>query len=128
MAERTTRPKGHTARQKAGDFGEDQAAAHLALHGFACLAQNYHSRYGEIDLIAADDRWLLFVEVKTRRTGSIVSAREAVDLRKQQRLTATAELYLAEHPTQLQPRFDVVCVELNSAGDCIGIEWLENAF
>jgi len=121
MAERT-------ARQKDGDFGEEQAAAHLALHGFACLAQNYHSRYGEIDLIASDERWLLFVEVKTRRAGSMVSAREAVDMRKQQRLIATAELYLAEHPTQLQPRFDVVCVELNGAGVCTGIEWIENAF
>jgi len=121
MAERTT-------RQKDGDFGEEQAAAHLALHGFACLAQNYHSRYGEIDLIASNDRWLLFVEVKTRRAGSMVSPREAVDARKQQRLTSTAEAYLAAHPTQLQPRFDVVCVELNNAGICTGMEWIENAF
>jgi len=117
----------HTT-QKAGDFGEDRAAAHLALHGYTCVARGYHSRYGEIDIIAENDRFLLFVEVKTRRAGSLVSGREAVDFRKQQRLIATAGLYLASHLTSLQPRFDVFCVELDSFGNCTNIEWIENAF
>jgi putative endonuclease len=117
-----------TAEQKNGDYGETQAAAHLALHGYHCVARNYHSRYGEIDLIAQGDRYLLFVEVKTRRAGAMVSALEAVDQRKQQRIAATAAQYLALHPTKLQPRFDVVCIYLAPQGETTQIHWLENAF
>jgi len=122
----------YTPKQQAGNYGEDLAASHLALHGYACVARGYRSRFGEIDIIAQNDRYLLFVEVKTRRAsafaGAGVSAREAVDYRKRQRLTATAEFYLASHHTALQPRFDVICVELNAAGACVGVEWIENAF
>ena len=49
-----------------------------------------------------------FVEVKLRKDGRVAQAREFVDRRKQEKLRTTAQLYLAEHPTQLQPRFDVV--------------------
>ena len=117
-----------TSQQKDGDYGETAAAAHLALHGYRCLAANVHSRYGEIDIIAQGERYLLFVEVKTRRAGAKIPAREAVDPRKQRRIAATAEAWLAEHPTKLQPRFDVICVELAPGGACTAIEWLENAF
>ena len=51
---------------------------------------------------------LAFVEVKLRKDGRVAQAREFVDRRKQEKLRTTAQLYLAEHPTQLQPRFDVV--------------------
>jgi len=122
----------HTSKQQVGDYGEDLAAAHLELHGYACIARNLKSRFGEIDIIAQNDRHLLFVEVKTRRASAYasagLSAREAVGYRKRQRLIATAELYLAAHPTARQPRFDVICVELTPAGDCLGVEWIENAF
>jgi len=122
----------HTKKQKDGGYGEDLAAAHLELHGFACVARNFKSRFGEIDIIAQNSRYLLFVEVKTRRAsalaGAALSARESVNYQKQQRLRATAEYYLARHPADLQPRFDVVCVELDSSGVCTNIEWIENAF
>lgn len=52
--------------------------------------------------------FLCFVEVKLRKDGRVAQAREFVDRRKQEKLRTTAQLYLAEHPTQLQPRFDVV--------------------
>ncbi|MDR0530469.1 MAG: YraN family protein [Oscillospiraceae bacterium] len=121
MAERT-------ARQKDGDFGETLAAAHLSRHGYDCVAYNYHSRGGEIDIVAQNARYLLFVEVKTRRQGAMVSPAEAVSAAKQRKLLVTAEAYLVAHPTTLQPRFDVVCVELTPAGACAGIQWIENAF
>ena len=121
-----------TKKQKDGDYGEDLAAAHLALHGYTCVARGYKSRFGEIDIIAQDGRCLLFVEVKTRRASAMaaasLSARESVGYQKQQRLRATAEYYLAAYPTHLQPRFDVVCVELDSSGVCVNLEWIENAF
>ena len=64
--------------------------------------------YGEIDLIAQDDAFVVFAEVKLRKSASYGAAREFVDLRKQERLRATASMFLEEHETALQPRFDVI--------------------
>ena len=69
---------------------------------------NYRTRLGEIDIIAADCRYLIFCEVKLRKSADFAAAREFVDSRKQQRLRATALLYLSQHESELQPRFDVI--------------------
>ena len=91
-----------------GRWGEKQAAGYLHQKGYRLLAAGYRCRMGEIDLIAQKGRELAFVEVKLRKDGRVAQAREFVDRRKQEKLRTTAQLYLAEHPTQLQPRFDVV--------------------
>jgi putative endonuclease len=67
------------------------------------------------------------VEVKARKAGSMVSAEEAVDYHKQRRLRYAAEYYLAGHPCELQPRFDVMCVELSPGGPRLA-NWIEDAF
>ena len=91
-----------------GRWGEALVAEDLRKRGYAILASGYRSRFGEIDLIAADRGHLVFVEVKLRRDDAFAPGRAAVDLRKQARLRTTAELYLAAHPENtLQPRFDV---------------------
>ena len=69
---------------------------------------NYRCKFGEIDLIVADRKHLIFVEVKLRKSASFAAAAEFVDYHKQARLKATAELYLSQNPTDLQPRFDVI--------------------
>ena len=92
----------------AGAWGETLADAYLRKKKYKLLAAGYRCRFGEIDLIAADRKNLLFVEVKTRKSKDFAQAREFVDLKKQARIRATAEMYLAEHPTKLQPRFDVI--------------------
>lgn len=91
-----------------GAWGESQAAEYLRRRGYHLVAAGYRSRYGEIDLIAQNRRYLVFVEVKTRSSAAVARAMEYVDGRKQQRLRMTAAAYLAEHPTRLQPRFDVI--------------------
>jgi len=117
------------APRGAGDAGEDFAAACLEARGFKIVARNFRSRQGEVDLIAEDERYLLFVEVKARRAGAMVSGEEAVDFHKQRRLCAAAEYYLVGHPTALQPRFDVMCVELSPGGRGVRLgNWIENAF
>ena len=75
---------------------------------YRILDRGYRSRFGEIDLIVANKQFLVFVEVKLRKTAQFAQAREFVDFRKQNRLRTTAEIYLSEHPTDLQPRFDVI--------------------
>ena len=91
-----------------GAWGEALAAEYLRKKRYSIVAAGYQCRFGEIDLIAKNFRHLVFVEVKLRRSDSFAQAREYVDRRKQDRLRMTASLYLAEHPTRLQPRFDVI--------------------
>lgn len=91
-----------------GAWGESVAAAYLRKKGYTLVGMNYRSRFGEIDLIACNRSNLVFVEVKLRKSASFAAAAEYVDFRKQYRLRLTAELYLSENPTKLQPRFDVI--------------------
>ena len=92
----------------AGAWGETQAAEYLRKKKYKLLSAGYRCRFGEIDLIAADRKYLIFVEVKTRKDGDFAMAREFVDAHKQARIRSTAEMYLAQNPTHLQPRFDVI--------------------
>ena len=91
-----------------GRWGEERAAEYLRDKGFDIAAANWSCRFGEIDLIARNGAFLCFVEVKLRKSAAYGTAAAAVDRRKQARLRAAAELYLAGHPTGLQPRFDVI--------------------
>ena len=91
-----------------GAWGEAQAAAYLRKKHYRLVAAGYRSRFGEIDLIVKDRKFLVFVEVKLRKNDRFAQALEFVDRHKQDRLRATASMYLSENPTNLQPRFDVV--------------------
>ena len=95
-------------RSGIGAWGETQAAKYLKKHGYRILERNWVCRFGEIDLIAADRSFLVFVEVKLRKSDSFARAAEFVDLRKQNRLRNAAALWLSQNETELQPRFDVV--------------------
>lgn len=91
-----------------GAWGEAVAAEYLRKNRYRVIAQGYSSRYGEIDLIAAKGKFLVFVEVKLRKSDSFANARDYVDRRKQDRIRVTASVYLSENPGSLQPRFDVI--------------------
>ena len=91
-----------------GAWGEALAAEYLRKKRYAVVACNYRCRFGEIDVIAQNRRYVVFVEVKLRKSADFAAAREFVDSRKQQRLRATALLYLSQHESELQPRFDVI--------------------
>ena len=91
-----------------GAWGEALAAQFLQKKRYKLVACGYQCRFGEIDLIVSDKKYLVFVEVKLRKSADFAEAREFVDYRKQERIRTTASIYLAEHETVLQPRFDVV--------------------
>ena len=111
-----------------GAWGEAVAAAYLRKKGYRIVQQNFSTRFGEIDLIVQDARYIVFVEVKTRKSDRFGAAREAVDLHKQRRLIATAEQWLQRNPTNLQPRFDVVEIYGEEDLPVRSIEHIENAF
>ena len=92
----------------AGAWGEALAAQYLQKKRYKVVATNYRSRFGEIDLIVSNRKYLVFVEVKLRKSDEFAEACEFVDRRKQNRIRTTAEIFLSEFPTTLQPRFDVI--------------------
>ncbi|HAL88724.1 MAG TPA: YraN family protein [Clostridiales bacterium] len=91
-----------------GAWGEALAAEYLRKKRYEILASGYRCRFGEIDLIVRSRKFLVFVEVKLRKSADFARAREFVDGRKQERLRTTAAMYLAQNPTELPCRFDVV--------------------
>lgn len=111
-----------------GRCGEMLAAEYLTQHGCEIIDRNWHSAYGEIDLIARKGENLLFVEVKTRSAGMIATPAEAVILSKQKKITETAKAYLLQNPLDLQPRFDILEIYLDGNGNYLRAAWLENAF
>ncbi len=113
-----------------GAWGESIAAEYLRKKHYRIVAAGYRSRFGEIDLIAADRKNLVFVEVKLRRSSDYAMAREYVNAPKQRRIRTTAEIYLSENPTSLQPRFDVIEIYAENGIDTPRpiINHLEDAF
>lgn len=91
-----------------GPWGEALAASYLRKKRYSILAANYRCKFGEIDLIAANRTYLVFVEVKLRKSDRFAEAREYVGREKQERLRSTALLWLQDNPDRRQPRFDVI--------------------
>lgn len=91
-----------------GIAGEVIAARFLREKGYTILSSNYHSRFGEIDIIATDGPYIVFAEVKARSEQSMILPREAVTQDKQKKILRTAALYIRAYPSNLQPRFDIV--------------------
>ena len=91
-----------------GAWGEALAAEYLRKKHYTIVAAGYRCRFGEVDLIVKDRKYLVFVEVKLRKNGDFAKAMEYVDRRKQDRIRVTASMYLSQNPGKLQPRFDVI--------------------
>ena len=96
-----------------GKLGEDTAAAYLEAYGYRILHRNLHIGHAEIDLIAENDAFVVFAEVKTRRQmpghpSPFGTPAEAVDAKKQTMLVRAAEAYLAEHAPDKFFRIDVI--------------------
>ena len=109
-----------------GDRGERAAGRHLRRRGMRVILRGYRTHSGEIDLIARDGDVLVFVEVKSRRTGSPV---EAVDLEKQRRISRAAAFFLkSEGLSDVRHRFDVVAIVWPDDQKPPSIEHFENAF
>ena len=113
-----------------GAWGEAIAAEYLRKKHYRIVASGYHSRFGEIDLIVRNQKYLVFVEVKLRKNGTFASARSYVNRQKQDKIRMTASIYLSENPTHLQPRFDVIEIYApqGTATTCPEICHLEDAF
>lgn len=103
---------------------ERRAAEYLTEHGMRIVEKNYRNKNGEIDLIGRHGEYLVFVEVKYRRSSEKGFAVEAVDLRKQRRICRVADYYRYSRGLgdNCNVRYDVVAIQGEE------IEWIQNAF
>jgi len=111
-------------KMKTGSRGEALAAEFLQQHGFTVVARNYRHRHAEIDLIVQRNDWLVFVEVKTRRSTDYGEPEDFIGYVKVNALYDAAEAYIYDHDWQGHVRFDVVSVKL---GDKAVIDHFEDA-
>ena len=112
-----------------GRWGEMQAAEYLKRKKYKIVGLNYSCRWGEIDVIAENRQFIAFIEVKLRKSSGFAEAREFVNGAKQRRITAAAQLYLAQNETEKQPRFDVIEIYApEGENGRISINHIENAF
>lgn len=113
--------------KRIGDRGENIACKILIKEGYRVTARNYHSRNGEIDIIAETADCIAFVEVKTRSSNSKTLPREAVGYSKQRKLVLTAMSYLQAHRIEKTPMFDVIEL-LYCADGTVKYNHIKNAF
>lgn len=117
-------------RHRLGHAGERLAAEHLERRGLEIVARNHRTRWGEIDLIAADGRRIVFCEVKTRRLGA-ASPFEGLRAAQTRRLRRMAVAWLQEQrerPHAPELRFDAIGVTVDAHGRLVALEHLEGAF
>lgn len=117
------------SRIKVGKIGEALAIEHLSAQGYEIRAQNYRTRSGELDLIVQRGKWIVFVEVKTRRSLKFGIPQAAVTSTKQKQISKIALNYLQTHNLLDAPcRFDVVAIVLSRKFELIKLHHIENAF
>lgn len=115
-------------RKDTGNLGEKLARDFIQKRGYHILETNYRCPEGEIDIVARHKDFLVFVEVRTKRSLAFGSPEESITWTKRERLRALAARYLQTHDN-LPPlwRIDVVAVELDQKGEPSRIELIENA-
>jgi putative endonuclease len=117
-----------SGRSETASFGESAARKHLESAGYRTLATNYRTRFGEIDIVAAEGGQTVFVEVKTRRSRSYGFPEESITAAKAGRLAAAAQTYLAKEGRRgADWRIDVVVIELGRTGAVERLEVIKNA-
>lgn len=109
-----------------GKIGEDIAAAFLTQKGYKILARNWRRGHEEIDIIAVDNKTLVIVEVKTRKTDAFGDPDLAVTKGKQRSLIRVAEAYIQQENLDIDTRFDIISIVLSKQGK--QIEHIEDAF
>lgn len=124
--------------QQFGKKSESAAVRHLVKNGYKILEQNYHTKQGELDIIAKDGDTIVFVEVKARRSDRFGTPKGAITSKKQKKISMLALYYLkATNQSYAKARFDVVTIsgrkpkpfpEVGENSTTVRIEIIKNAF
>jgi putative endonuclease len=111
-----------------GSLGEVAVCRYVTNLGFEVVERNYTIRGGEVDIIACNNEYLLFIEVKTRITNALTSGWQAITHNKRVCIVRTASHYCKDRVIRLQPRFDVAEVTIDEYQNVLGLEYYPNAF
>lgn len=118
-------------RHHLGRVGEQLALEHLERLGYRLVARNHRTRFGELDLVVADDQAIVFVEVKTRRGPRPGRTWDSLHVRKREQVRRMAAAFLVERgdrPWSADLRFDAIGVTIDAYGRLVSLEHLEAAF
>ncbi|MDD5092963.1 MAG: YraN family protein [Dehalococcoidia bacterium] len=116
------------SRQRLGAFGEREARDYLLKRGYEILESNFRCPIGEIDIVARDGDFLVFVEVRTRRGSEFGTPEESITQAKKGKLVHLAQYYIQQHAgLPASWRIDVVAIEVGRNGKISRIELIENA-
>ena len=111
-----------------GRLGEMYVCEYLKKHGYTIVKTNYSSRFGEVDIIAENDKFIVFTEVKTMTKNSFTTGLERITKSKIRKFTKTAVIYLTKNHITKQPRIDCAEVVVNEKDNSlIDISYIENA-
>lgn len=105
-----------TQAQQTGLRGEEIALNYLRREGYLICAQNWRRGRYELDIVAQKMGVLHFVEVKTRRSGSLLKPEQTITQNKIYALHRAATAYLAQNPTQMDFQFDLIAIDLFANG------------
>lgn len=119
----------HTYNKDIGNLGESSAVEYLDCLAYNVIARNFRSRFGEIDIIARDGKYIVFVEVKTRYNSNYGSPGEAVNYTKITKLRKTAEYYILKNKLYKDYfRFDVIEIYIDYNNNSQTVKHIKNAF
>ena len=113
-----------------GRIGEDKTVEYLKSKGCIIIKRNWRDRYGELDIVADDGENIIFVEVKTRSEGALVSGIDAMNYGKINRTRNAALMFMKRLHTNLPPRIDVSEVTIKRLEDGTlkgSINYIKNA-
>jgi putative endonuclease len=116
------------SRRELGKLGEKLAQKFLKKRGYHILETNFHCREGEIDIVAQQKDYLVFIEVRTKSNLDFGTPEESITQSKKEKLVSLALTYINDH--QNLPslwRIDVVAIEIDQKGKTKRIELIENA-
>ena len=100
-----------TEKQERGALGEEAAVEYLRQNGFMIIERNYRVGKSEVDIIASYCDELHFIEVKTRKVGSMTTPEEAINEQKCRAMRRAASAYMAQHNSQFEPYFSLIAIE-----------------
>lgn len=115
-------------KRTVGQIRENLACEFLKSKGALILSRNFRCKAGEVDIIAKDDTYLCFIEVKYRSDDRFGQPQEAVDIKKQKRICNVSKFYLYSKykSSDVPVRYDVIAI--SQKDDMLAFKWIKNAF
>lgn len=116
------------AHNDLGMLGEEKSVEYLQSKGYVIKHRNWRSGKYEIDIVAENDKYVVIVEVKTRKRGTLLSPVESVNKTKIRNLVYAANAYIRRFNVTKQTRFDIISMTIDQTGSVDSLEHYEDAF